>query len=156
MTRCFDLPHALPLDTLLVNDAPKPKGKKKDKTHGRGERCSWNSGTKKSLGHHMEEGGDVAGGLPSCSVVVLLHRQWGVREQTSFLAGEGWHPGWAWLGCSWFMLVQHCTHMLYPCALWWGCHQASSWHMCQVCLIDLIENLHSYRGGIALVQPSFW
>ena len=34
--RYFILPDALPLDTLLVDDAPKPKGRKKDDTRGRG------------------------------------------------------------------------------------------------------------------------
>lgn len=36
--RYFVLPDALPLDTLLVDDAPKPKGRKKDdpKARGRG------------------------------------------------------------------------------------------------------------------------
>lgn len=37
--RYFVLPDALPLDTLLVDDAPKPKGgRKKDDTRGRGGR----------------------------------------------------------------------------------------------------------------------
>ncbi|TDL18794.1 Sm-like ribonucleo protein [Rickenella mellea] len=37
--RYFVLPDALPLDTLLVDDAPKPKGgRKKDDTRGRGAR----------------------------------------------------------------------------------------------------------------------
>lgn len=34
--RYFVLPDALPLDTLLVDDAPKPKSKKKDEVRGRG------------------------------------------------------------------------------------------------------------------------
>ncbi|KAF8634235.1 hypothetical protein AX15_000997 [Amanita polypyramis BW_CC] len=34
--RYFILPDALPLDTLLVDDAPKPKSKKKEDTRGRG------------------------------------------------------------------------------------------------------------------------
>lgn len=34
--RYFVLPDALPLDTLLVDDAPKPKGRKKDDPRGRG------------------------------------------------------------------------------------------------------------------------
>lgn len=34
--RYFVLPDALPLDTLLVDDAPKPKNKKKDDARGRG------------------------------------------------------------------------------------------------------------------------
>ncbi|KAF8813106.1 Sm-like ribonucleoprotein [Phlegmacium glaucopus] len=34
--RYFVLPDALPLDTLLVDDAPKPKGRKKDDARGRG------------------------------------------------------------------------------------------------------------------------
>ena len=34
--RYLILPDALPLDTLLVDDAPKPKGRKKDDTRGRG------------------------------------------------------------------------------------------------------------------------
>ncbi|KAG6910881.1 hypothetical protein DXG01_006564 [Tephrocybe rancida] len=34
--RYFILPDALPLDTLLVDDAPKPKGRKKDDARGRG------------------------------------------------------------------------------------------------------------------------
>lgn len=34
--RYFVLPDALPLDTLLVDDAPKPKGRKKDDVRGRG------------------------------------------------------------------------------------------------------------------------
>ena len=34
--RYFILPDALPLDTLLVDDAPKPKGRKKDDLRGRG------------------------------------------------------------------------------------------------------------------------
>ena len=34
--RYFMLPDALPLDTLLVDDAPKPKGRKKDDPRGRG------------------------------------------------------------------------------------------------------------------------
>lgn len=34
--RYFTLPDALPLDTLLVDDAPKPKGRKKEDTRGRG------------------------------------------------------------------------------------------------------------------------
>ena len=34
--RYFVLPDALPLDTLLVDDAPKPKNRKKDDTRGRG------------------------------------------------------------------------------------------------------------------------
>jgi len=34
--RYFVLPDALPLDTLLVDDAPKPKGRKKDDGKGRG------------------------------------------------------------------------------------------------------------------------
>ncbi|KAK7468493.1 Sm snRNP core protein Smd1 [Stygiomarasmius scandens] len=36
--RYFVLPDALPLDTLLVDDAPKPKGRKKEDTRGRGGR----------------------------------------------------------------------------------------------------------------------
>ena len=32
----FILPEALPLDTLLVDDAPKPKSKKKDEARGHG------------------------------------------------------------------------------------------------------------------------
>lgn len=36
--RYFVLPDALPLDTLLVDDAPKPKGKRKDDARGRGGR----------------------------------------------------------------------------------------------------------------------
>ena len=34
--RYFVLPDALPLDTLLVDDAPKPKSKKKEDVRGRG------------------------------------------------------------------------------------------------------------------------
>ncbi|EPS94992.1 hypothetical protein FOMPIDRAFT_1033080 [Fomitopsis schrenkii] len=34
--RYFVLPDALPLDTLLVDDAPKPKNRKKDEARGRG------------------------------------------------------------------------------------------------------------------------
>lgn len=34
--RYFILPDSLPLDTLLVDDAPKPKTRKKDDTRGRG------------------------------------------------------------------------------------------------------------------------
>jgi len=34
--RYFVLPDALPLDTLLVDDAPKPKAKKKEDVRGRG------------------------------------------------------------------------------------------------------------------------
>lgn len=34
--RYFVLPDALPLDTLLVDDAPKPKNRKKDDARGRG------------------------------------------------------------------------------------------------------------------------
>ncbi|KAK0219863.1 hypothetical protein IW262DRAFT_1448373 [Armillaria fumosa] len=34
--RYFVLPEALPLDTLLVDDAPKPKGRKKEDVRGRG------------------------------------------------------------------------------------------------------------------------
>lgn len=34
--RYFILPDSLPLDTLLVDDAPKPKGKRKDGERGRG------------------------------------------------------------------------------------------------------------------------
>jgi len=34
--RYLILPDALPLDTLLVDDAPKPKGRKKDDSRGRG------------------------------------------------------------------------------------------------------------------------
>jgi small nuclear ribonucleoprotein D1 len=34
--RYFQLPDALPLDTLLVDDAPKPKGRKKEDVRGRG------------------------------------------------------------------------------------------------------------------------
>jgi len=34
--RYLILPDALPLDTLLVDDAPKPKGRKKDDPRGRG------------------------------------------------------------------------------------------------------------------------
>ncbi|KAL0575888.1 Sm snRNP core protein Smd1 [Marasmius crinis-equi] len=34
--RYFVLPDALPLDTLLVDDAPKPKSRKKDEARGRG------------------------------------------------------------------------------------------------------------------------
>ncbi|KAG1786902.1 Sm-like ribonucleoprotein [Suillus plorans] len=34
--RYFVLPDALPLDTLLVDDAPKPKGRKKDEGRERG------------------------------------------------------------------------------------------------------------------------
>jgi len=34
--RYFILPDALPLDTLLVDDAPKPKGRKKEDPRGRG------------------------------------------------------------------------------------------------------------------------
>jgi small nuclear ribonucleoprotein D1 len=34
--RYFVLPDALPLDTLLVDDAPKPKGRKKDERRERG------------------------------------------------------------------------------------------------------------------------
>ena len=34
--RYFILPEALPLDTLLVDDAPKPKGRKKEDNRGRG------------------------------------------------------------------------------------------------------------------------
>src|ERR1700676_3231781 len=34
--RYFILPDSLPLDTLLVDDAPKPRGRKKDDARGRG------------------------------------------------------------------------------------------------------------------------
>ncbi len=34
--RYFILPDSLPLDTLLVDDAPKPKNRKKDDSRGRG------------------------------------------------------------------------------------------------------------------------
>jgi len=34
--RYFVLPDSLPLDTLLVDDAPKPKSRKKDDSRGRG------------------------------------------------------------------------------------------------------------------------
>ena len=34
--RYFVLPDALPLDTLLVDDAPKPKGRNKEDARGRG------------------------------------------------------------------------------------------------------------------------
>lgn len=34
--RYFVLPDSLPLDTLLVDDAPKPKNRKKDEARGRG------------------------------------------------------------------------------------------------------------------------
>ncbi|KAF8504424.1 Sm-like ribonucleoprotein [Russula emetica] len=34
--RYFVLPDSLPLDTLLVDDAPKPKNRKKDESRGRG------------------------------------------------------------------------------------------------------------------------
>ncbi|EIM88738.1 Sm-like ribonucleoprotein [Stereum hirsutum FP-91666 SS1] len=34
--RYFVLPDSLPLDTLLVDDAPKPKSKKRDDARGRG------------------------------------------------------------------------------------------------------------------------
>ncbi|KZO95348.1 Sm-like ribonucleo protein [Calocera viscosa TUFC12733] len=34
--RYFILPDSLPLDTLLVDDAPKPKGKRKEGDRGRG------------------------------------------------------------------------------------------------------------------------
>lgn len=34
--RYFVLPDALPLDALLVDDAPKPKSKKRDDARGRG------------------------------------------------------------------------------------------------------------------------
>lgn len=34
--RYFVLPDSLPLDTLLVDDAPKPKSRKKDDARGRG------------------------------------------------------------------------------------------------------------------------
>ncbi|KAA1472382.1 Sm-like ribonucleo protein [Dentipellis sp. KUC8613] len=34
--RYFVLPDSLPLDTLLVDDAPKPKNRKKDDSRGRG------------------------------------------------------------------------------------------------------------------------
>ena len=34
--RYFVLPDSLPLDTLLVDDAPKPKNRKKDDARGRG------------------------------------------------------------------------------------------------------------------------
>ncbi|KZT62511.1 Sm-like ribonucleo protein [Calocera cornea HHB12733] len=34
--RYFILPDSLPLDTLLVDDAPKPKGKRKESDRGRG------------------------------------------------------------------------------------------------------------------------
>lgn len=34
--RYIVLPDSLPLDTLLVDDAPKPKGRKKDDARGRG------------------------------------------------------------------------------------------------------------------------
>lgn len=34
--RYFILPDSLPLDTLLVDDAPKPKNRKKDEARGRG------------------------------------------------------------------------------------------------------------------------
>src|ERR1700722_14309491 len=34
--RYFTLPDALPLDTLLVDDAPKPKSRKKEDPRGRG------------------------------------------------------------------------------------------------------------------------
>ena len=36
--RYFILPDALPLDTLLVDDAPKPKSRRKDDSRGRGGR----------------------------------------------------------------------------------------------------------------------
>ena len=36
--RYFILPDALPLDTLLVDDAPKPKGRKKEDAKARGGR----------------------------------------------------------------------------------------------------------------------
>jgi small nuclear ribonucleoprotein D1 len=36
--RYFVLPDSLPLDTLLVDDAPKPKNRKKEDARGRGGR----------------------------------------------------------------------------------------------------------------------
>ena len=35
-TRYWILPDALPLDTLLVDDAPRPKGKRRDEMSARG------------------------------------------------------------------------------------------------------------------------
>jgi len=49
--RYFVLPDALPLDTLLVDDAPKPKSKKKDDARGRGRgRGAGDRGAPRSAG----------------------------------------------------------------------------------------------------------
>ncbi|KIJ12199.1 hypothetical protein PAXINDRAFT_171315 [Paxillus involutus ATCC 200175] len=53
--RYFILPDALPLDTLLVDDAPKPKGRKKDDARGRG-------GLRGARGGIMDRGGPRARG----------------------------------------------------------------------------------------------
>lgn len=55
--RYFVLPDALPLDTLLVDDAPKPKGRKKDDARGRG-----GSGTRGGARGGIERGGGGRGG----------------------------------------------------------------------------------------------
>jgi small nuclear ribonucleoprotein D1 len=51
--RYFVLPDSLPLDTLLVDDAPKPKNRKKDEARGRGRGGRGGGG-----------GGDRGGGRP--------------------------------------------------------------------------------------------
>ena len=53
--RYFILPEALPLDTLLVDDAPKPKSKKKEETRGRGRGAGAGGGG--GRGGMMDRGG---------------------------------------------------------------------------------------------------
>jgi small nuclear ribonucleoprotein D1 len=54
--RYFMLPDALPLDTLLVDDAPKPKGRKKEDIKGRG-RGSRGGGPERGGGRGRGRGG---------------------------------------------------------------------------------------------------
>lgn len=55
--RYFMLPDALPLDTLLVDDAPKPKGRKKEDVRGRGRGGRGGPGDRGGRGRARGRGG---------------------------------------------------------------------------------------------------
>jgi len=54
--RYFVLPDSLPLDTLLVDDAPKPKNRKKDEARGRGRGRGVDRGAGRSRGRGRGRG----------------------------------------------------------------------------------------------------
>ena len=90
--RYYVLPDALPLDTLLVDDAPKPKSKKKDDARGRGRGAD-------EPEHVDERGRRAAEPDAQARAVVPLERVRGVdraRAREAAVGGEhaaGRHPG---------------------------------------------------------------